>query len=273
MPDHWHPKHVAHLSDGRIYAEASKNNVPDHVIDETFERLAKENAPERWQDVPIDWTPAPIPADFDKDEWKQGGWDANSQALSTVMGNEPGDGPELDDDRVADYVPSYWWHGESGSGVIAYTEAEAERYANEGCDEVSAEKFVELQTHETREREWTEARLGETEERARFINALNETRGREYVVNQDGELDKLDEVKRGTPKAFYVAYRKPDSLLHAILAGPYDSIADASLRAEIAFQRMSDDNAFKLAFDGGFDRVGLYYAELPSTRKGAYGKL
>ena len=222
-------------SDGRIYAEASKNNVPD-------------------------WTP---PAT----------WGENSESLQRVMGNEP--------DGV---FPRYFVDSEGLRAIEVNNAEELESVElNGGCEEITAAEYVELKdkelAYDERERKWTEARVMEAEERGRFINALNETRGQEYVVSQDGELDKVQDVipTKREPDAtgVYIAYKSPSGILHAILSGPYDSVPEATQRVEAAYSRLTADSAFKLAFEGKFDRVGLYYAEIPLSRnrKGAYGKL
>ena len=50
------------------------------------------------------------------------------------------DGVDLTAETPLD-APLYYWHAESGSGVIAETEEQAERYASQGLDEVSAETY------------------------------------------------------------------------------------------------------------------------------------
>lgn len=50
------------------------------------------------------------------------------------------DGVDLTAETPLD-APLYFWHAESGSGVIAETEEQAERYASQGLDEVSAETY------------------------------------------------------------------------------------------------------------------------------------
>lgn len=180
--------------------------------------------------------------------------------------------------------PRYFVDSEGLQTIEVTTAEELESVLlNGGCDEITADEYTDLKgkqlAYDERERKWTEARIMEAEERGRFINALNETRDQEYVVSQDGELDKLEEVvptvTRNDATGFYIAYQKRPGILHAILAGPYANIAEASQRVERAYKMLTEDPALRLAFDNKFDRTGVYYAEIPlrQNRKGAFGKL
>ena len=74
------------------------------------------------------------------------------------------------------------------------------------------------------------------------------------------------------PHGYYIAYHN-GRWLHAILSGPYGSKEAAMLQASKAYDMMTNDAAFKLAFENKFDRNGIYCDEIPlsAKRHGAYG--
>jgi len=129
---------------------------------------------------------------------------------------------------------------------------------------------------ELREAIWTANALDSANTKAGVVNALSGNKDH-FNIDQDGELTRLQEITKSVapgPHGYYIAYHN-GRWLHAILSGPYESKDAAMLQAPKAFDVMTNDAAFKLAFENTFDRNGIYCAEIPlsAKRHGAYGVL
>ena len=129
---------------------------------------------------------------------------------------------------------------------------------------------------ELREAVWTANALDSANTKAGVVNALSGNKDH-FNIDKDGELTRLQEITKSVspgPHGYYIAYHN-GRWLHAILSGPYESKDAAMLQAPKAFDTMTNDAAFKLAFENKFDRNGIYCAEIPlsAKRKGAYGVL
>lgn len=127
-----------------------------------------------------------------------------------------------------------------------------------------------------REAIWTANALDSANTKAGVVNALSGNKDH-FNIDQDGELTRLQEITKSVspgPYGYYVAYHN-GRWLHAILSGPYESKDAAMLQAPKAYDMMTNDAAFKLAFENKFYRSGIYCAEIPlsAKRKGAYGVL
>jgi len=128
-----------------------------------------------------------------------------------------------------------------------------------------------------REEQWTHSALEGASNRAAVVNSLRGVKD-EYTIDTDGELSNITETvhakKTGEPTGWYLAYSN-GKWLHAILSGPYPTAQEALLRTEQAWDKFTNDGAFKLAFDNKFNRDGIYCAEIPLSlkRHGAYGVL
>jgi hypothetical protein len=127
-----------------------------------------------------------------------------------------------------------------------------------------------------REAIWTANALDSANTKAGVVNALSGNKDH-FNIDQDGELTRLQEITKSVspgPHGYYIAYHN-GRWLHAILSGPYENKDTAMLQASKAYDMMTEDAAFKLAFENRFDRNGIYCAEIPlsAKRHGAYGVL
>lgn len=208
-----------------------------------YAKVSENNAPGAWEDA--------------KAKFEASGWGA-------AAGFKPD--PAL---------PACFIHPESDAPFIVDTMEDYDEAMTQGCEEVTKAEYdaaVERQ-YQARETKWRDDRIMGVEMRSRAINAINQTRGQEYTVSRDGELDAIEKPKPGEKTGVFIAYKKPNSLLHAILSGPYPNQAAASLWADDAFDRMTEDTSFQIAFEKVFERDAVYFTELPTWRKGAYGVL
>ena len=141
--------------------------------------------------------------------------------------------------------------------------------------EIPADEYVAHESYMKREDEWREGNFMGATLRSNAINAINRTET-EFAVTEDGELEDVKDViasgHKGEAVGFYIAYHN-GKWLHAILSGPYLSKGDAYGIADTCYNKFINDEVFKRAFEGKFERSGVYCAELPlsAKRKGAYG--
>jgi len=141
--------------------------------------------------------------------------------------------------------------------------------------EIPADEYVAHESYMKREDEWREGNFMGATLRSNAINAINRTET-EFAVTEDGELEDVKDViasgHKGEAVGFYIAYHN-GKWLHAILSGPYSTKGDAYGIADTCYNKFINDEVFKRAFEGKFERSGVYCAELPlsAKRKGAYG--
>jgi hypothetical protein len=189
----------------------------------------------------MSWTnKPPVPTD---------GW-------GTALPKLHGDGVNDDTEAVQARINNGWQKGDPG-----YSDAYYPLHDNERIEEL-------------REAIWTANALDSANVKAGVVNALSGNKDH-FNIDQDGELTRLQEITKSVspgPHGYYIAYHN-GRWLHAILSGPYESKDAAMLQAPKAYDMMTNDAAFKLAFENKFDRNGIYCAEIPlsAKRHGAYG--